>query len=81
MEIKDVIEKIDESLNDYSMPRRIKNILSQIKTELLKEGSDKAIRISSAIYMIEEVSNDVNIPMHSKTTLWDIISDLEALKK
>lgn len=81
MDVKDVIEKIDESLNDYSMPRRIKNALTSIKTELTKEGQDKAVRITSAIYMLDEIANDVNIPMHAKTTLWDIISDLEALKK
>jgi len=81
MEIKDVIEKIDEALSDYSMPRRIKTILVSIKTELQKESQDKAVRITSAIYMIDEAANDVNIPMHAKTTLWDIISDLEALKK
>jgi uncharacterized protein (UPF0147 family) len=81
MEIKEVIEKIDDALNDYSMPRRIKTTLTSLKAELMNEGGDKALRITSAIYMIDEVANDVNIPMHSKTTLWDIISDLEALKK
>jgi len=81
MEIKDVIEKIDEALSDYSMPRRMKTTLAQVKAELLKEGQDKAIRITTAIYLVDEVANDVNIPMHAKTKLWDIISDLEALKK
>ena len=81
MDVKDVIEKIDESLNDYSMPRRIKSTLSSIKAELGKEGQDRAVRISSAVYVLDEIANDVNIPMHAKTTLWDIISDLEALKK
>jgi len=81
MDVKNVIEKIDEALNDYSMPRRVKTTLTNIKSELSKDSQDKAIRITSAIYMLDEVANDVNIQMHAKTTLWDIISDLEALKK
>jgi uncharacterized protein (UPF0147 family) len=40
-----------------------------------------SMRITTAIYGIEEVSGDINIPMHAKTQLWDIISDLEALKR
>ena len=38
------------------------------------------MKVTAAIYGIEEVSNDINIPMQAKTTLWSIISDLEALK-
>ena len=81
MSVKDVVDKIDDALGDYSLPRRIKTTLANVKAELLKEGGDNAIRITTAVYMIDEVANDVNIPMHVKTMLWDIISDLEALKK
>ncbi|MBU4406319.1 MAG: UPF0147 family protein, partial [Candidatus Altiarchaeota archaeon] len=28
----------------------------------------------------EDVTNDINIPMHAKTALWDLVSDLEAIK-
>ncbi len=81
MDLKKVIEKIDETSQDYFMPRRVKIILKKVGEELKREDQDLAVRITSAVYRIEEVSNDVNIPMHAKTALWDIISDLEALKE
>ncbi|HDI72579.1 MAG: hypothetical protein DRO76_04300 [Candidatus Altiarchaeales archaeon] len=81
MDLKKVIEKIDETSQDYFMPRRVKIILKKVAEELKREDQDLAVRITSAVYRIEEVSNDVNIPMHAKTALWDIISDLEALKE
>lgn len=81
MDLERVIEKIDETSQDYSMPRRVKIILKKISDNLKKKDQDIAVMVTSAVYEIDEVANDINIPMHTKTTLWDIISDLEALKK
>ncbi len=81
MDIDDVIKEIDEILQDYSMPKRVKTVLKHVSEELKKDTSDRAVKITTAIYEIEEVANDINLPMHAKTTLWDIISGLEALKE
>lgn len=80
MDFKDVFSKIDDIVDDYSMPKRIKNVLTVIKTDLSKEDMQNDVVITSAIYTLDEITNDVNIPMHAKTVIWDIISDLEALK-
>ncbi|MEA3255125.1 MAG: UPF0147 family protein [Candidatus Altiarchaeota archaeon] len=81
MDLKKVMEKMDESSQDYFMPRRVKIILKNVGEELNREDQDLAVRVTSAVYRIEEVANDINIPMHAKTALWNIISDLEALKE
>lgn len=81
VDVKDVLSKIDEVASDYSMPKRIKAVLAQIKVDLSKSGSDRDVVVTSSIYSLDEITNDVNIPMHAKTVIWDIISDLEALKK
>ncbi|MFC2154295.1 UPF0147 family protein [Candidatus Altiarchaeota archaeon] len=80
MDANDVIVKIDETVNNHSMPKRVKASLSKVKEEIVDEKQDLAVRVTSAIYELDEIANDVNIPMHAKTALWDIISDLEALK-
>lgn len=80
MDVKDVISKIDEVQSDHSMPRRVKLALSQIKNDLTKGGQDVDVVITSSIYTLDEICNDVNISMHAKTIIWDIISELEALK-
>ena len=80
MEVKKVIEKIDDLIEDHSMPKRTKVVLEKIGKELENEGQDVAVRVTSAIYALEDVTNDINIPMHAKTALWDLVSDLEAIK-
>lgn len=80
MDMKAVLSKIEETTQDHSMPKRVKIVLKRVSDDLQKDDQDTAMKITSAIYGIEEVANDINIPMHAKTTLWNIISDLEALK-
>ena len=80
MDVNEITKKIDDTLKDYSVPRRVKEALGKVSRDILKDDKDKSIKITSAVYELEEISNDVNIPMHAKTVLWDIISDLEALK-
>jgi uncharacterized protein (UPF0147 family) len=81
VDVKDVLAKIDDVVADYSMPKRIKTVLAQVKVDLSKDNKEKDVVITSAIYALDEITNDVNISMHAKTVIWDIISDLEALKK
>lgn len=75
-----VVDKIDETSEDYSMPGRVRNTLKRVSKDLKREDQDLAVRITTAVYEIDEIINDINIPMHAKTALWDIISDLEAIK-
>lgn len=81
MDAETVLVRIEETTQDYSMPRRVKVVLKRVSEELKKNDQDMAMKVTTAIYGIEEVANDINIPMHAKTTLWNIISDLEALKR
>jgi uncharacterized protein len=81
VDVKAVVGKIDEVMADYSMPKRIKAVLSQIKVDLGKDNKGIDVIVTSAIYSLDEITNDVNISMHAKTAIWDIISELEALKR
>jgi uncharacterized protein (UPF0147 family) len=81
MDVKIVLSRVDEVLTDYSMPKRVKAVLTQIKADLSHENKDRDVIITTAIYSLDEITNDVNISMHAKTVIWDIISELEALKK
>jgi len=80
MDIEQVIAKINELIEDHSMPKRTKAVLEKIGNELKNEGQDMAVRVTSAIYELEDITSDINIPMHAKTALWDLVSDLEAIK-
>ncbi|VVB50820.1 Uncharacterised protein [uncultured archaeon] len=80
--LDDVLQKIDEAQVDPALPRRVKTTLTHVKDELKKikkESPDWNVKVTTLVYELEGVSSDVNIPMHAKTFIWNIISDLEAL--
>lgn len=79
-EIKEVSELIQEVIGDRTVPRNIRSVLEQAK-EKINQKKGEAMGFSSAIYMLDDVSNDINMPYHTRTDIWEIISKLEAMKE
>ena len=77
--VADVIELIDTVGEDTSVPKNIRRALAEAKERL--RGSDElSTRVSVAVYAIEAVSEDINMPMHARTQIWTILSALESIK-
>lgn len=79
--LDDVAARIDEIIADRNTSRRVRTALDKVKAALVGDGEqDMDVKLTTAIYRLDEISNDVTVPMHAKTLLWDIISDLEAIR-
>ena len=48
--------------------------------ERLKTNDELSTKVGSAVYSIEAVSEDINMPMHARTQIWTILSALESIK-
>ena len=80
MELSHVDELIEGILNDSGVPRNIRKALADAKQRL--HGPEEAnVRVSAAIYLIESISDDINMPPHSRTQIWALMSALESIKK
>jgi len=83
-EILDAFSKVDYLLsgmiNDRGVPRNIKRVAQKGIEELKREDDSPAVLASSVMYMITDLSQDANIPFHSRTTIYRIISLLENIK-
>jgi len=78
--LKAVYEMMNEMLQDTTIPKNIKKAISEAKQRI--EGNDElSVKISASIYLLESVSNDVNIPPHARTQLWAVMGALESIKK
>ncbi len=78
--IKEVYELMDEILDDRGVPRNIRGIIEQARNKTAAENADE-MNFSSAIYLLDDISNDINMPPHTRTDIWEIISKLEAIKE
>ncbi len=83
-DILDTFSKVDYLLNgminDRGVPRNIKRVAQKGIDELKRDDDSPAVLASSVMYMITDLSQDANIPFHSRTTIYRIISLLENIK-
>lgn len=82
---EDKLEKVadimDRVAGDMSVPRNIRKAAEESKKSLKKENDDPVVRAASAISILDEISNDPNIPVHTRTTIWNALSVLETIKE
>jgi len=81
MDIPSINRLLDEINADRSVPRNIRTSIEQAKSDLNNDKQDPIVRISSAISILDEVSNDPNIPMYTRTQIWNIVSMLEVMNE
>lgn len=79
--ITQIKQQIDTLLNDNSVPRNVKNALSEARKVLDQPENGYSVRSSAATYKIDEISNDINLPPYARTVVWNILSMLESIKE
>jgi uncharacterized protein (UPF0147 family) len=78
--LNQVMDVLDQLAEDTSVPRNIRRGATQAKEILLNEGEALDVRTASAVFILDELANDPNIPLHGRTLIWNIISQLETIK-
>jgi len=78
--LKQVVEILDQLSEDTSVPRNIRRGAADSKERLLRMSDALDVRSASAIYILDDLANDPNIPIHARTLIWNIISQLETIK-
>lgn len=80
-DLESIIKLLGEILEDRTVPRNIKAMIEQAKKSLEDKDSELDVRLSTAISNLDEIINDPNMPMYTRTQIWNIVSMLESLKK
>jgi hypothetical protein len=78
--LTEIADMLDELVSDTSIPKNIRKALSDAK-DRLRSNDDESVKVSAAIYLIESVSDDINMPSHARTQIWGIMGELEATKQ
>lgn len=78
--IEQICGGLDMLQEDTSVPRNIRRGAEDSKKLLLNDSMALDVRKSSAIGILDELANDPNIPLHGRTLIWSIMSQLEPLK-
>jgi uncharacterized protein (UPF0147 family) len=77
--IKHCIEVLERILGDDSVPRNIRRSADIIKNVLSNEKEPLSKRASLVISTLDDMGNDPNIPIHTRTLIWGLSSKLESI--
>jgi len=80
MNMETISKLLDEINDDRTVPRNIRNMVQEAKDNL-NGKQELAVRINAAISLLDEVSNDSNIPTYTRTQIWNIVSMLEVMNE
>ncbi len=73
-----VLDTLDRLIQDDTVPRSVRKVASEIKEKLLK-SKKISVEAASAITILEDISADPNLPMHVRTMIWNLASQLERI--
>ncbi|MFP4608815.1 MAG: UPF0147 family protein [Candidatus Aenigmatarchaeota archaeon] len=80
-ELERVCSKMENIMEDDSIPRNIREGAEECSEMLLESDDELDVRIASSIFKLEDLADDPNIPLHGRTLIWNVISELESIKE
>lgn len=74
----EVLAIMEDIIADRVVPR---NIRAKVEAAVLKVQKADVTSLSEAVYLLDDISNDVNMPDHTRTDIWRLISLIETQKE
>ncbi len=79
--IAQIVQVLKEQVvQDTVVPRNIRRAAEQAIEALLDKNKEPAVRAADAIVILEEISEDPNMPMHTRTIIWEVLGALEQVQ-
>jgi uncharacterized protein (UPF0147 family) len=82
--VEETFENVEKLLNamikDRAVPRNIKRIAQKGIDQLNREDESPGVISSNIIYLVDDLSQDPNIPFHVRTNVYRVMSLLEKIQ-
>ncbi len=75
------IATLQSIVDSTTTPRNIRKIVKDAITLLQHAGQALPVRAANAISLLDEVSQDPNMPSYARVTIWSAVSALESIKE
>jgi hypothetical protein len=80
-ELKQVAAILEQIINDRTVPKNIRKAAEDSKSALSNDSDPLELKISTAIHILDEIINDPNMPMYTRTQIWNAVSLLEEKRR
>ena len=79
--LNQAIKALEEIASNPSTPRNIKKNITDLALELKKQEYSVSVRASNAISVLDDITQDPNMPSYVRVTLWQAVSTLERIRE
>lgn len=80
-EMKPIFDLLEQIINDRTVPKNIRAAAQESKNVLNDGKEADEVKISTAIHILDDIINDPNMPMYTRTQIWNIVSMLESKRR
>ncbi len=80
-QLKGAIHALNEVVANPSTPKMIRKSITDLVTELLTDEYSKSVRAANAISVLDDITQDPNLPSYVRVTLWQAVSKLEGIRE
>jgi len=79
--MKEAVETLNLIIATNSTPKTIKKSISDLVADLVKEEYSLSVRAANTISLLDDVTQDPNMPSYVRTQLWQAVSKLESIRE
>ena len=79
--MKEAVETLNQIASNNSTPKTIKKSISDLIVDLNKEEHSLSVRAANTISLLDDVTQDPNMPSYVRTQLWQAVSKLESIRE
>ena len=79
--MKEAIDTLNLIISTNSTPKTIKKSITDLVTDLVKEEYSLSVRAANTISLLDDVTQDPNMPSYVRTQLWQAVSKLESIRE
>ena len=79
--MKEAIDTLNLIVSTNSTPKPIKKSVTDLVKDLVKEDDALAVRAANIISLLDDITQDPNMPSYVRTQLWQAVSKLESIRE
>ena len=79
--MKGAIETLNQIASNNSTQKTIRKSISDLVGDLSKEEYSLSVRAANTISLLDDVTQDPNMPSYVRTQLWQAVSKLESIRE
>jgi uncharacterized protein (UPF0147 family) len=80
MKINQVTAMLNRIIVDSGIPRNIRRAAFEALKMLSDKSLSPGVRAANAVSILDEISQDPNMPSYARTTIWNIIAILSSIR-